>query len=254
LGRFSESKSCYDQALILHQAAGNRAGEAQAQHNLGKVYRSLGQYQVAQDLLERALVFYQTINDHFNEAYSLYHLGFLHVRQGNHDTALVFLREALELLEELKAPWWAWVKALIYYSWTLLENGWPEQAKVYITEALEVERDTGQKVDMIEDMVLLGRVSLVMGEAMTAKICAQHMLKFLELNGVQGVEHPAMLYLTLYQILQADGDQTQAGQVLAQGQQHLAAQATQIQEPDLRESFLNNVSENRDLSALTMDH
>ena len=104
----------------MHQAAGNRAGEALAQHNLGKVYRSLGQYQQAQDLLERALVFYQTINDHFNEAYSLYHLGFLHTRQGNLDTALVFLRESLEWLEELKAPWWATVKGLIYYSWTLL--------------------------------------------------------------------------------------------------------------------------------------
>ena len=105
---------------------------------------------------------------------------------------------------------------------------------------------------MIEDMALLGRVSLAMGEQMMARICAQHMLKFLELNGVRGVEHPAMLYLTLYQILQADGDQTQAQAILAQGQQYLEVQAAHISEPSLRDSSLNNVAENRMLSELTL--
>jgi class 3 adenylate cyclase/tetratricopeptide (TPR) repeat protein len=247
MGRYAAARECYDQALQLHRTIGDRTGEAAARHGLGKIERSLGNFQPARRLFEESLTFFQTVHNHHHEAHLLYDLGFLYCRQEEYNTALIFLEEAVLLLKELHAPWWALIEALIYYSWTLHNVGRFEEAKSYITEAFDIERDTQQKVVMVEDMMLLGRVALSLGELSLADTCAQHVLYFVEHQGILGIEHPAMVYLTCYHILHTNNKHEQAQSILAQGQHYIAAQAAKIDDPLLRQSFLTNIPENRDL-------
>ena len=250
MGQYMAARRAYEQSLELHRMIGDRAGEALARHGLGKIARSLGDYQKARTLLEEALTFYQSIGDRHNEAQVLGDLGFLYHRQTEYDTALIFLEEALLTLKELKAPWWAQVRVFIYYSWTLHEADCIQEARVYITEALEIERDTQQKVVLVEDIMLLGRIALTLEDLSLAHSCAQQVLHFIERQGIRGIEHPAMVYLTCYHILQANGKQEQAKAILAQGQAYVAAHAVQIEEANLRESYLTNIPEHREIQRL----
>ena len=180
----------------------------------------------------------------------MYDLGFLYGRLEDFETAFVFLEEAMLLLKELNAPWWTLVEASTYLGWTLHNAGRVPEAKDCITEALEIERDTQQKVVMVEDMMLLGRAALALNELDLADACAQHVLYFIEHQGILGVEHPAMLSLTCYQIFNANQKSEQAQSMLIQGQQYVAVQAAQIDDPAFRQAYLTNIPETKELQAL----
>jgi len=250
LGQYQTAKATFDQSLALHRTLGNRTGEADARHGLGKIERSLGNYEVSLQLLEEALTFYQTIGDQHQEAYCLYDLGFLHARREDYEKALVFLEEAIALLKELKAPWWAIVRALNYYGWTLIQSGAPREARNHLIEALRIASETRQEIAMMESTTLLGEAALAIGDLSMADTCAQRTAGFLERRGVQGVEHPAMMYLTAYHIFQALEKGPQTRKILAQGREFITSQAAQIDDPTARERYLNNIPENREIQAL----
>ena len=160
------------------------------------------------------------------------------------------MEESLALLQMLKAPWWAVGEALTYYGWTLHNADQLDQAYENIAKAVEIERDTQQKVEMIEDVALMARVALTCDELNLADACARQILSHLERYGVQGIEHPAMVYLTLYYIFESTNQSERAQAVLTQGQQFVTSQAAQLEDETLRQHYLYNIAENRVLMTL----
>ena len=57
--------------------------------------------------------------------------------------------------------------------------------------------------------------------------------------------------LTSYHILEATQDSSEAQLVLQQAQHYLEMQAAQIEDPQLRHSYLTQIQENREIQALT---
>ena len=161
-----------------------------------------------------------------------------------------FLDEAIQTLKELADPW-ALAEALSYYGWTLNITGQPEEARRAIIEVLRIGRETQQKITIIENTVILGDIALAINDLSLADACAQQALNFIANHGTQGIEHPAMVYLTCYHIFQANQKYAQAKSVLEQGRQYLDSQANLIDEPNLRETYLTNIQENRELMELT---
>ncbi len=250
LGRYAGARRCYERALELHKTIGDRAGEARARRGLAKIARSLGDFEVAQRLFEESLAFYQTIGDRHQEAQCMADLGFLHSRRSEHEPALVFLEEAILLLKELHAPWQALSQALMYFGWALHNTGQLFEAQQQLTQVLEIEPDAQHQVGLVEAKALLARIALTLGEPERADALAQQVLHFIDRQGMQGIEHPGMVYLTCYQILQVGQNSRLAQTVLAQGQQYLAGQAAQLDDPTLRHYYLTNLPENRELQAL----
>lgn len=248
-GQYMAAQDAYERSLVLHRTIGDRAAEALTRHYLGQIQRTLGNYDRSRYLFEEALAFYQSINDLHREARTLYHLGFLYGRLKEFDTALRHLEHGLEIIRELNDPW-VLTKALRYYGWTLAEQGRLDEAKRQITDALKIERDTQQKIAMMEDTALLGYIALQNRDLTLADACTRHVLNFIERQGMQGIEHPAMVYLTCYKILQANQKLDKAQAILLQGQQYITSQAAKIEDFTLRESYLINISENREIQAL----
>ncbi len=270
MGQYMAAQQYYRQSLALYRMIGDRTGEASARLGLGQIQRSLGNYDSAHQFLEEALVTHQSTGDRRGEVNSLYHTGFLWSRLKEYDKALTFLEEALlalnnyphlgpnsakkpvdvlQILGELDDPW-ALGKSLTYYGWTLLNKGLPDKAKDYFEEAMRIKRDNRQKAAAVEDIAHLGSVALALNHLDLADTYARHALDFVNKHGTQGIEHPAMVYLACYRILQANQKFKQAKSVLIQGQQYLAAQAAQIDDPTLRESYLTNIPENREIQKL----
>ncbi|MCB0163376.1 MAG: tetratricopeptide repeat protein, partial [Anaerolineae bacterium] len=253
IGHYSQARQTFQRALALHQTIGDRAGAALARYGLGKVERSLGQYEVAKTHLEQALTFYQSIGDRHLEGRCLADLGLLYCRLQDYGTAIIYLDESLTILRELDAPWWHVVKTLIYFAWTLHDHGRLVEARDTIIEAMEIERDTQRRVALVEDVTHLGRIALAMNDLSLADSCVQQILFFVERQGIQSIEHPALVYLTCYHILQANGKVQEAQAVLLAGHRLVLEQASLIDEPDLHESYLTHVPEHRRLIKLATD-
>lgn len=250
LGQYMDALHCYEESLALHSKIGDRAGEALTRHYLAQVQRSLGNYPAAQQLFEQALATHQTIGDRRAEANTLYHLGFLHCRLNNHATAISLFRQALAILRnEIDDPW-ALAEALTYFGWVLIETGQFHQAREYLQETMRIKNNLEHEGSLIESAIHLGRVALAREDISLAGACARHAMDFITRQGVEGIEHPAMVFLTCYHILCAEEQTELAQSVLQEGQEYVAAQAAQIGNPALRAGYLNNIPENKALQEL----
>jgi Tfp pilus assembly protein PilF len=178
-------------------------------------------------------------------------LGLLHTRLTEYETALTFLGEALVTLQELDDSW-GLGDVLTYYGWTLHENGQPHRAKKYFEVALKVQRDKQQEAKMMETVAHLGRAALATNDLSLATTCARRALDFITGKGAQGIEHPALVYLICYQIIQTNEKFVEAQSVLAQGYEYITTQAAQIDDLTLQQSYLNNIPENRLIQELML--
>ena len=249
-GQYMVALHCYNESLTLHQTIGDRVGEALTRHKLGQVYRSLGNYAEARRLLEQALFTHRATGDRQGEAHSLYHLGFLHCRLADYDTAVSYFGQSLTILrEELDDPW-GLAKALTYYSWTLIDLGQFSEARELLQETLKIEHNLELEALLIEDAVHLGRVALALKDLSLAQACVRHALRFIDQKGTQGIEHPAMIFLTCYHILEANQEFEHAQAVFEQAHQYISMQAARIDDPVLRGFYLRNIPENKALQDL----
>jgi class 3 adenylate cyclase/tetratricopeptide (TPR) repeat protein len=253
MGQYMQALKCYDQALTLHRKIGDRVGEGITRRCLGQVQRTLGNYPAAYNLLKEALSLNRDIGDRRGVAHSLYQLGFLHTRLAEYDTAITYLADAAIILKDLDDSW-ALGDALTLYGWTLYEQGLQRKAKKLFEEALKAQRDTEQQVKMMESVAHLGRAALATNDLTLAETCARRALDFIASRGTQGIEHPAMVYLICYHILQKSQKTVQAEETLAQGYRYIKDQAAQIDDPALQQSYLNNIPEHQLIQKLMQQH
>ncbi|MCB0191730.1 MAG: tetratricopeptide repeat protein [Anaerolineae bacterium] len=249
MGKYQTALNSYHEALNLQRAIGDRSGEAFAQLNLGQLHRSLGNYVVAERFFKQALSTYEAIEDRRYEAQSLYHLGFLYGCWDHYDEAFAYQDKAITILRELDDPW-ALGRALTYYGWTMLKTDQPKQARKYFEEALKIKQETQQTVAIIEDLTGLGEMALVRNDLSLATTCTQHILKHINEQGINGIEHILSTYLTCYNVLSASGNQEDAQNVLAQARALLFEQAETLGDTKLKHLFLNNVSAHKTIRKL----
>ncbi len=252
IGQLMAARQCYEESLKLHSMIGDKVGEALTQQKLGQLYRSLGNFGEAETLLEQALLTHIATDDRQSEAHTLYHLGFLLSRLADYENAISFFEQAVSILRDEFDDPWALGRALTYYSWALLDSGQPREAKARLQETLRIESNLQQEALLIEDAIHLGRVALALNDLSLASACARRTLGYMDKAGLQGIEHPVMVYLTCYRILQANEMFEQAEKILRKGQEYIAAQSAQIDDPELRQAYLNNIPENKEVQNLAM--
>ncbi len=249
-GRYMAALACYGESLKLHTIIGDPNGEALTRQVLGQLQRSLGNYDEAQRQLQQALHIQRTVGDRRAEVQTLYHVGFLHCRLAEYEAATAQLEEALAILREEFDDPWTLGQALNYYSWTLVELGRFSEAQRHLQEAMKTESGA----TLIEGAVQLGRVALACDDLSLAGACARHILEFLDQQGTAGLEHPGLAYLTAYHICRATQEFSQAELVRSLARRYLELQVSQIDNTELRQSYLNNLPEHRQLQALVADY
>lgn len=73
--QFRDALQSYQQALVMHRANGDRAGERTTINNIGAVYQSLGQYPQALEYYQQALVIIRDVGDHATEGKTINNIG-----------------------------------------------------------------------------------------------------------------------------------------------------------------------------------
>jgi adenylate cyclase len=187
--------------------------DAWAQSALALLYHQLGEDQTAREYATRALTIHRNSGYDYRTA-----------------TALTRLGHALTALRELA-----------------------EAAAAY-QEALDLRRQMGQRHLAPEPLAGLARVALAQGGLAQAGTYVDEILAHLETGApgsghpLDGTDEPICIYLTCYRVLRANSD-PRAKQVLEEAHSLLQERAAEIDDDDLRHSYLENVTANRELVA-----
>jgi tetratricopeptide (TPR) repeat protein len=122
------------------------------------------------------------------------------------------------------------------------------EARAAYQEALSLRREMGHPHEATEAQAGLARVCLAGGDPVRATGHVEDILTYLESGTLEGTEHPLLVYLSCYRVLQAMDD-PRARKVIDEAYQLLQDIATKITDEDLRHSFLQNVAAHREIAS-----
>ena len=256
LSNYPAAITRYQQAVTTYQMIGDRLGEAIPLGNLGNVYCDLGDYEAARTYHQQALDIRLTIDDRWGEGASLVNLGLVNHDLGENETARQQCERALEIQREI-GDRRGQGYSLTYLGHALADLGELEAAAQTYTQAAELRRELGQESLAIDALAGQARVKLALGDMDTATTVVQEILSWIEANGTEGIEYPLQVYLTCYQVLNADAATQKplvpnaalrAEAALSAAYAALQSRAIGINDPELQHSFLTNVRTNREIA------
>jgi tetratricopeptide (TPR) repeat protein len=244
-GDYATTRSYYEQAWRICHEIGDRRGEGIVLGNLGEILLKCGDYADAQSHYEKALHICRAIGDRPGEAFALSSLSQLFHRQGDDETALEYSREALQVIEDVddlvtQANGW------MNLGYALVGMAQLVEAEDVFQRALTLWRESGQSGRAIEAVAGLAHVALAGEDVTAAQARADEIVSYMEHSSLDSTDNPAEMYLICYRVLQA-GQDPRAQTVLKRGYRLLQERASKISEPELRRSFLENVSAHREI-------
>lgn len=247
-GQWAEAQTFWNEALPIYHATGDRSGESMIVNNLGSLAMDVGDYAQAQQQFENSLQTAREIGQRFGECISLLNLGLTHLYLEKSDTARDYGQQALTLAQTINS------KRLQAYAWTVLGQiyeataAWDEAEDAY-WQSLALWHEMAQRPGTLEQHGGLARVWLAQDQEAKAVAHAEVLIRHLDVNGaLVGIENPFLVYLTLYRVLAAAQD-SRAAQMIADAHTALLRKAATIVNPEMQQSFLQNVAVHREIAA-----
>jgi DNA-binding SARP family transcriptional activator/predicted ATPase len=211
--RYAAARSHLQQALHLFQAISDRRGTGAAHNALGRLAIARGEYPVAAAHCDQALGIAHDLGDQQGEAQALTSCALLLLHEGQDEAAWNRSLQAAELARSL-GDRATEGRALTVLGHTFMELEMPTQAGRAYQQALHLQRELGQPNLAAESLAGLASISLAQGDTAQAQAAVEEILTQLGTGGLKGANEPIRVYLTCYQILQANGD-PRAAEVLS---------------------------------------
>jgi tetratricopeptide (TPR) repeat protein len=231
--------------MTIYRQLGDRRGEAVALCNLGAALLDLGDTR-AWDQLEEGLKLARAVGYRALQPYALICLSLLALRQGDSASALVHARMALNIAVDVQDPHREAV-VLCRLGDAELAFGDHRAAAAAFERAHSLTHaiNHAQRYDAAAG---LARVALAQGELAAALQSLQELLRHLAEGGsLDGTEIPQLIRLTCYQALHRAED-PRAADMLAAAYGGLQTRAAAITDASLRQSFLHEIPEHREIA------
>ena len=251
LGDHEAARERYEQGLARSRATGWRTAEAHALSNLGIIHYDLGDYQGAHSYLQQALAACLEIEDIGTNANGLDTLSLVCLALGKDEAAQEHSSQALAIQRQIGD------RRGEGYSQSHLGQILIGQddllgAKEAYSQALKLRRELGQNGLMMDDLAGLARIALAQENPAQALAYVEEILAWIEANGIEGIELPALVYLTCYRVLQAaswndPAARIRAEDVLRESYRLVHERAAKIRDEETRRSFLENVVTHREI-------
>lgn len=246
-GQLLHALTTLEHALVQAQQMAQPDSAAFATLALGGVAMTLGDYANARRYLERAYQAYVTLGDHLLGAHTLVFTADLLRETGELTLAAAYCQRTLEspasqtfdVRHELLP-----VQGNLYRQM----GNWSAARTAY-TEAYALETPNNLPVRLLPLQSYLAAVDLAEGAVAAAHAAIEPLLTHFATTPFLPMQRPQELLLIAYQILVANGD-PRASAVLQQAWAYVQEEAAKIDDPRLRDTFLTNVSVNRELARL----
>ena len=238
---YENAKAHFEQSLRVARGVGNKPSEGKTLLHIGRFFHRQGDYVRAGNYYEQALQIFQETGSRSSQGQVDAYLGLLTHHLGDHQSAKQYCQQALEKVQNQRQ---SQAFALMVLGHACRGLGQSAEAKAAYQESIEIRGEVGQTNLAIESRAGLVGVLLDEGDLDQAAAHIDEILKHLEDNTLEGTEEPSRINLTCYQVLQANRD-PRALKVLREAYEQLQAQATKIEDEELRHSFLHNVAANR---------
>lgn len=281
-GNLMESNICYAQALEHLHAAPDPELEAVIRGNLAAGYIRGQHYAMARHNLQQALAIHQALNTPLKSGTIYVFSGILYTAVGAYEQAWQHYQQALHIYKEVYEPYWqSWthiglayllqirgqlteamttcerVLRLVQGKIPLLEhcilthlgNIYSSQgnwiaAEQHYQQALILQKKANLHLHLAEPAVQLAQMHLQHHQAALAQAILAETLTILKQYGPSAVAEPFVAYWIGYQVLKATADPG-VHIFLQEAYEKLQAVAAAIDEPAMRQTFLEHVTVNR---------
>jgi tetratricopeptide (TPR) repeat protein len=235
------------QIVPIDRELGDPRGEAISLLNVGMAWIALGEAVQARCHLEEGLRLTRAVGDRLLESNTLNTLSRLALLQGDDSLALVHAQSALDISVAAEDPKTT-AASLCCIGNAELALGRHEAAAAAFERARDVQSEM-EHADTFDALVGLARVALAQGDVSAALLAVQEVMAHLTDGGkLEGSTAPRLILLTCHQALARAGD-ARAAEMLARTHSELQARAATIADTALRESFINNIPEHREIVA-----
>ena len=244
-GQIVTSMEMISHVLAINREVGDRVNEANNLGNRGVNWLQFGALNEALADIEAALEMSRSVGDRTSEGAHLANLSRLKLMQGNEALALVHARAGLDIAVATEAATWETI-SWIYIGNAEMALGRHADARYAFSQAESVAQKIGSawRFDAIAG---LARVALEAADLNSAMRLVEILLDQMETaRALDEADLPRVIELTCYEVLMAEGDFRAQG-VLKRAQNHLLTQANNIPDEALRQSFLDNIPEHREI-------
>jgi class 3 adenylate cyclase/tetratricopeptide (TPR) repeat protein len=242
---YESAKAHFEQSLRVARGVGNKPSEGKTLLHIGRFFHRQGDYVRARSYYEQALQILQEIGSRSGQGQVEAYLGLLAHHLGDNQTAEEYCQQALEKARALNHHQ-NQAFALMALGHTCRGLGLTAEAQAAYQESIDLRDESGQTNLAIESRAGLAGAFLDEGQLDLATAQVDEILQHLASNTLEGTEEPSKITLTCYQVLQAKQDSRAQG-ILGDAYKQLQEQAAKIEDEDLRHSFLQNVSANREI-------
>jgi tetratricopeptide (TPR) repeat protein len=255
----------YDEAMVAADASAELLMEVEASYGVAyaltiraKVLTDLGCYEEARSVFEEVRSLADPEEDVYPRLQVWDGLALVHYLLGEDDVALAHGTQLVQDLDRA-AETRAWYPVLRVWSWLIMGHIWLERgefgpARDYYERALAVVDDPVILIAMRPKIVLdlragLARLAHAQGDTARAIDHVEAIVDELLAGDIAGALEPMRVYLICYRVLDAVGD-PRASEVVAEGHRILQERAANIEDEELRHSYLHNVAANREIAAV----
>ena len=263
-GEFTKAKNVFEQSLNIAREIGNKPWEAKTLNQIGRYFHRQGDYLRAQSYYDAALDIYQQLGNQLSRSRVLVDLCLLQHHLGDNQAALEISETALEIMHQFSRPKYLG-QALTQAARAYAGQGDFENAEKHFTQAQENFSLVEQVNLLMEPLAGLANLMLDSADSTPALSCTDRILSHIEaaqsstgagqqdqagaIPGLEGTHDPMWIYYVCCRVLSEAGD-PRAARLIQTGHDLVQKQASQIADPDLHYSFLNNVKANQGIQSL----
>jgi tetratricopeptide (TPR) repeat protein len=247
VGRYSDARNYYDQALRLARNAGDRMMEIAMLNNCGDIERYLGNYSTALELLATGRRVCQDTGHNVNEAYVLCTMSQIASVCGELTQAFEWADQASVIAVQIKErDLEAAIQCVRGHA--LAGLGRPDEASAAYLASLARYREIGRPTMVSEPLAGLARIALAQGLTDNAMNWVTEIVSYVDGGGgFDGTEDPLWIYLTCHQVLRA-AQSPRSIEFLRRGHDLLLLRAGLLSDTECA-GFLDNVPSHRAILA-----
>ncbi|MGD2158167.1 MAG: protein kinase, partial [Anaerolineales bacterium] len=239
-GDWSRAVEMLQRQLEITKRIGSLKGRAAGLGNLGFYYILLGKYPEGVSQVERAMQISMQIGYHAQVIHNRWNLSLANLRMSNPETAVEILEQAAS---DVMGK--GFLEAYHSFYSGLAEEGVGDhtKAKVNFDGSYKLFLEMDFKANAFDSLAGVARCSLNLGQLDEAEQCAEELWVYLKKNGSNGMELPILSYRTCADVFRKIGDAENYAVATNEGYTALMEMAGKISDPDVRQSFLENVPE-----------